>query len=115
MQIKLTETELKLAVRSFIRNSGITSPIDEIEFLATRGNEGITTTVTIPASDENSIDAKEIAQIDRGKSPDKVAGEKPAKVEKISTTGKKTDPADEIEPEVDTTKTTSKKKESLFG
>ena len=47
MQIKLTESELENAVRSYIRDSGITGLIGEIDFTATRGNEGIITNVQI--------------------------------------------------------------------
>ena len=47
MQITLKQAELEVAVRDYIRTMGIASQIGEVAFSATRGAEGITTTVEV--------------------------------------------------------------------
>lgn len=48
MQIHLKEADLKTAVRDFIVKIGMTQPVGQIEFTATRGpNGGVETTVDL--------------------------------------------------------------------
>ena len=47
MQIQLKEEELKVAVQGYIMSMGITGPVGEVNFSATRGPGGIVTEVEI--------------------------------------------------------------------
>lgn len=47
MQIRLTQGDLELAVADYIVKMGITRPIGEINFAATRGEAGIITEVEL--------------------------------------------------------------------
>lgn len=53
MQITLKQTELEVAVRDYIENMGI-NHVGEISFSATRGAEGITTTVEVGKKTKSS-------------------------------------------------------------
>ena len=47
MQIHLKEADLKTAVKDFIKKMGVSRPVDEIDFTATRGADGVLTTVEL--------------------------------------------------------------------
>ena len=52
MQIQLVEDELEVAVRDYIKKMGISRPVGNINFTATRGeNAGILTTVEVEESE----------------------------------------------------------------
>lgn len=47
MEIHLKEADLKSAVADFILKMGIARPVDRVDFTATRGSEGVLTTVIL--------------------------------------------------------------------
>jgi hypothetical protein len=47
MEIHLKEADLKAAVADFVLKMGIVRPVDNVEFTATRGSEGVLTTVIL--------------------------------------------------------------------
>lgn len=47
MQIHLKEADLKMAVKDFIKKMGVSRPVNEIDFTATRGADGVLTTVEL--------------------------------------------------------------------
>tara|TARA_B110000285_G_scaffold209882_1_gene251257 strand:- start:119 stop:433 length:315 start_codon:yes stop_codon:yes gene_type:complete len=55
MQIHLKEADLKTAVKDFIAKMGVSRPVGTIEFTATRGADGVLTTVEL--SQDSSISA----------------------------------------------------------
>lgn len=57
MQIHLKEADLKTAVKDFIAKMGVTRPVGNIDFTATRGADGVLTTVelSIDGPDTNVV------------------------------------------------------------
>ena len=54
MEIHLKEADLKAAVADFICKMGIVPPVDRVDFTATRGSDGILTTVILDTLSEFS-------------------------------------------------------------
>ena len=67
MQIQLSQSELEAAVRDYVRKSGITRPVGDINFTATRGdNPGIQTTIDISEVGVELSEAKVAISTDAG-------------------------------------------------
>lgn len=80
MQIQLTEDELEVAVRDYIKKMGISRPVGDIKFTATRGeNAGISTTVEV----EEELPAKPIISTNKRAIALQVAAVEPVNLDSV--------------------------------
>jgi phage protein D len=95
MQITLNQNELERAVKNHLMASGITGEIGKIDFTATRGSEGVVTTIDL-ADEEGEEDVVVV----RKASPKKAPKEKAAPVAEKE--ADETTPVADDEAEADT-------------
>jgi len=86
LQIQLVQSEIENAIREYVLNMGITSPINEVNFTAGRSGAGITAAIEIsPRKDSTDV----VVAVDLAKQGD--ADKSPEEPESSEETSESTD------------------------